>query len=99
MAEVKRICDLCGSDRTQHGEGVTLVKDWHGNGIGLVGTCCHAEATRMLNKLVGKYGGYVDEHGTVKASPCGTPTIRNFDHLRDEIGEGALAGYAQVKGN
>lgn len=87
MPAVKRICDLCGSDRTQHGEGISLVKDWRGNGIGLVGACCWAEATRMLNKLANKYGGYVDEHGTVIASPQGTPTIRDFDHLREEIGE------------
>lgn len=91
MAEVKRICDLCGSNRTQHDEGISLVKDWRGNGIGLVGSCCQAETTRMLNKLAGKYGGYVDEHGTVQASPRGTPTIRSFDHLREEIGEGKKA--------
>lgn len=85
MADVKRICALCGSNRTQHGEGVELVKDWRGNGIGLVGSCCQAEATRMLNKLANKYGGYVDESGTVLAAPQGTPTIRDFDHLREEI--------------
>lgn len=88
MAEVKRICDLCGSDRTLHGEGIELVKDFRGNGFGLVGSCCGAEARRMLNNLATKYGGYVDASGTLQASPRGTPNIRDFAHLREEIAGG-----------
>lgn len=87
MAEVKRICDLCKSDRTPHGEGIAIVKDFRGNGFAMIGSCCANETTRMLNKLAVKYGGYVDENGQLQASPRGTPAIRDFDHLRKEIGE------------
>ncbi len=87
MAEVKRICGLCKSDRTPHGEGISVVKDFRGNVIALIGSCCGREVTRMLNKLAVKYGGYVDENGHLLASPRGTPSIQDFDHLRREIGE------------
>lgn len=88
MAQVKRICDLCGSDRTLRGEGIELVKDFRGNGFGLVGSCCGAKARRMLDTLATKYGGYVDASGTLQASPRGTSNIRDFAHLREEIAGG-----------
>ncbi len=96
-ANNKRICDLCGSDRTAHDEGLALVTDWRGNHIGLVGSCCGAEATRMRNKLAGLHGGYVDEVGTILASPRGTPVIHSFAQLREAIGETVPAPQAQDK--
>lgn len=87
MNDVKRICGRCGSDRTKHNEGISVVCDWRGHGIGLIGSCCAVEVHGMLNKLAVKYGGVIDENGGVVASPRGTPTIRSFEHLREEIGE------------
>ncbi len=81
MAEVKRICGMCGS------EGISEVRDFRGRAFGLVGACCANEVNRLLNKLCNKYGGYADASGTIHASPRGTPTIRDFAHLREEVGE------------
>ena len=89
MADVKRICTMCGSDRTQAGEGIAEVRDFRGRAFALVGSCCADEVNRMLQKLCNKYGGYSDATGSILAAPRGTPTIRDVTHLREEIGEAA----------
>lgn len=79
----KRTCGCCGSNRTLHNEGIFPVNDFRGNTFVLIGTCCADEVKGLLDKLFVKYGGHI-ENGVTVASPRGTPTIRNIEHLRKE---------------
>lgn len=84
MADVKRICECCKSNRTNYNEGLVGAVDFRGHIFALIGSCCEEKIAAMLEKLYVKYGGYI-ENGTKMCSPYGSPTIQSIAHLEREI--------------
>jgi len=53
---VKRVCGLCGSDRTLMGEGIQDVADRRGESLGLFGDCCYGAMMRAVGMTPSVYG-------------------------------------------
>ena len=51
MKDIKRICALCGTDRTPHTPGgIYQVNDRRGVGLGLFGECCCYAVNQAVNE-------------------------------------------------
>lgn len=74
-------CDICGKDGVQ----LNMIRDFRGNWFTTVCGKCHIGVDKLLNKLFHKYGGYIDEHGTILASCHGSPTIQSLEQLKQEV--------------
>jgi hypothetical protein len=76
-------CEVCGKSGVCM--GMDIVKDFRGNGFALVCNKCRSGIEKLLNKLFRKYGGYIDDHGTVQAFCHGSPAIQSLEHLKQEV--------------
>lgn len=56
MKDVKRICSLCGVDRTPLIGGIYQVNDRRGEALGLFGNCCDAAVLQAVNESPRRYG-------------------------------------------
>jgi hypothetical protein len=74
-------CETCGKSHVS----LNMLKDFRGNLFAVVCDKCRPPIDKMLDTLFHKYGGYIDEHGTVQASCHGSPTIQSIDQLKQEV--------------
>ena len=53
---LKRICSLCGVDRTPLGGGLSQINDRRGEGVGLFGQCCSLAVLTAIRDSPRAYG-------------------------------------------
>jgi len=51
----KRICQLCGSERTGNG-GISVMADRRGIPLGLFGSCCYGAIRKAIDESPRRYG-------------------------------------------
>lgn len=58
MNDVKRICSLCGIDRTPLKGGISPVNDRRGESLGLFGECCWQAVNQAVDESPRAYSDY-----------------------------------------
>jgi len=58
IPDIKRICSLCGTDRTPLAGGLNLVNDRRGDGLELFGECCYTAVMTAVDESPRAYRSY-----------------------------------------
>lgn len=78
VADIKRVCSLCGTDRTPLVGGIYPFNDRRGNCLGLFGDCCYGAVLKAVDESPRSYSSY----GNVSTADIHRKILARADELR-----------------